>query len=514
MRKSTVPLVFAAAVLSAIVFTPTAVMAQPVELPAQAFGESRTIPGRYIVVFKDRVRNPAAEVANVMRGRGGQVHFTYTQAIKGFAATIPDAAYQAIRMNPNVEYIEPDMTVSLSATQSNPTWGLDRIDQRDGPLDAKYLYDRTGSGVYAFIIDTGILASHVDFGGRVETGATAISDGRGTSDCNGHGTHVAGTVGGTTWGVAKEVKLVPVRVLDCNGSGTVSGVIAGVEWVAKQTSRRPAVANMSLGGGASTALDAAVANTVSGGVTMVVAAGNSNANACSYSPARVPSAVTVGATTNTDARASYSNFGSCVDLFAPGTSIRSAWHTSNAATNTISGTSMASPHVAGVAALWLQANSGAMPADVTNAILDNATTGRVTSAGTGSPNLLAYSLVSGGAQPTPTPTATSTPTPTPTPTATATATATATPTPSPTPTPTPTLSGSSTSTGSTWIATVTLTGPSGVATNGTWSTGAGGGCTISSGTNCSFALSRIRKNVGSVSYSDSNGLGTVTITKP
>jgi aqualysin 1 len=217
-----------------MVFTPTTVMSQPVDLPAQAFGESQPIPGRYIVVFKDSVPNPAAEAANVMRGRGGQVHFTYSHAIKGFAATIPDAAYQAIRMNPNVEYIEQDQTVSLSATQSNATWGLDRIDQRDLPLIKAMMYDATGSGVYAYIIDTGIRSSHTEFGNRVVTGYTAINDGRGTSDCNGHGTHVAGTVGGAVYGVAKGVTLVPVRVLDCRGSGTWSGVIAGVDWVTRQ----------------------------------------------------------------------------------------------------------------------------------------------------------------------------------------------------------------------------------------------------------------------------------------
>jgi aqualysin 1 len=245
MKSLLISLLAAVAVLSALVLIPPAVVGQGVELPAQAFGESQPIPGRYIVVFKDQVANPAAEAASIMRGRGGQIHFTYSHAIKGFAATIPDAAYQAIRMSPNVEYIEQDQTVSLSATQNNATWGLDRIDQHDRPLDGKYNYDTTAPSVHAFIIDTGIRASHVDFSGRVQSGYTVINDGRGTNDCNGHGTHVAGTVGGVTWGVAKAVMLVPVRVLNCQGSGTLSGVIAGVDWVAAQTSRRPAVANMS-----------------------------------------------------------------------------------------------------------------------------------------------------------------------------------------------------------------------------------------------------------------------------
>jgi len=228
----------------------------------------------------------------------------------------------------------------------------------------------------------------------VTSGYSAVNDGRGTDDCNGHGTHVAGTVGGSTYGVAKGVTIVPVRVLDCQGSGTNSGVIAGVDWVTANRSG-PSVANMSLGGGASTALDDAVNRSISAGVTYVVAAGNDNQNACNSSPARVPNAVTVGATTSSDARASFSNYGSCLDVFAPGSSITSAWHTSNTATNTISGTSMASPHVAGVAALYLQGSTGASPATVTNAITSTATTGVLTGIGSGSPNRLVYSPLTG-----------------------------------------------------------------------------------------------------------------------
>jgi aqualysin 1 len=287
MKRILVSVLVAIAALSAIVLASPAAIAQGVELPTQAFGESRPIPGRYIVVFKDRVTNPAAEAANLMRSRGGQIHFTYRYAIKGFAATIPDTAYQAIRMNPNIEYIEQDQTVSLSVTQSNATWGLDRIDQQDLPLSKTYEYAATGSGVYAYIIDTGIRTSHNEFIGRTAGGYTAINDGRGTNDCNGHGTHVAGTVGGTVYGVAKQVTLIPVRVLDCQGYGTMSGVIAGVDWVTQQkNSSRPMVANMSLGGGASTTLDNAVSNSIEKGVVYAVAAGNSSADACSYSPAR------------------------------------------------------------------------------------------------------------------------------------------------------------------------------------------------------------------------------------
>jgi subtilisin family serine protease len=364
--------------------------------PSHPFGLSQPVAGRYIVVFKPAVGNPAAEAANLVRaaGPGAQLLHSYTAALKGFAATLPAQALAGLRNNPLVDYIEQDQTVSLTQVESNATWGLDRIDQADRPLDLLYHYNGTGAGVTAFIIDTGIRADHVEFTGRVKTGYTAINDGRGTDDCNGHGTHVSGTVGGTTWGVAKQVALTPVRVLDCRGSGSWSGVIAGIDWVASSTAR-PAVANMSLGGGLSSSVNAAVAGAVNKGVTVVVAAGNSNANACNYSPSSEPSALTVGATTSGDVRASYSNYGSCVDIFAPGSSITSAWNTSSSATNTISGTSMASPHVTGVAALVSQANPTASPSAVAAFVVTNASANKLTSTGTGSPNLLLFSLAGG-----------------------------------------------------------------------------------------------------------------------
>lgn len=369
---------------------------------AQPSALSQPIDGQYIVVFKREVPEPAALAAQLAQQQGGRLLHSYSHALKGFAARLPAAAVAALRNNPNVEHVEQDATVSLNETlivppmqQPNPTWGLDRIDQAALPVNGSYNYQYQGAGVYAFVIDTGILSNHVDFGARVKAGYSAIADGRGTSDCNGHGTHVAGTVGGSQFGVAKGVSLVPVRVLDCTGSGSYSGVIAGVDWVAAQTAMRPAVANMSLGGSLSAAVNASVAGAVAKGVTMVVAAGNSSVDACQTSPASEPSAITVGATTSSDSKASYSNYGSCLDLFAPGSAISSDWFSSTTATNILSGTSMAAPHVSGVAALALAANGNATPAAVTEFLLANATPNRVTGAGSGSPNLLVYSMAAG-----------------------------------------------------------------------------------------------------------------------
>ena len=371
--------------------------ASPAQKRSKLFKKGeRAIPGQYIVVLNDEAAGPrgqfsfAQQAADVLvSAYGGKLKQLYKHAINGYAAEMTEAEAVALSEDPRVDFVEEDGIMQASTTQSGATWGLDRIDQRDRPLNGTYIYNWTGSGVRAYIIDTGIRTAHTQFGGR----ASAVFDAFGGNgqDCNGHGTHVAGTVGGSTYGVAKSALLRAVRVLDCNGSGSTSGVIAGVDWVTANHIN-PAVANMSLGGGASSALDNAVTNSINSGVTYAVAAGNSSTDACTQSPARAAAAITVGSTTSTDARSSFSNFGTCVDIFAPGSSITSAWSTSNTATNTISGTSMASPHVAGAAALYKQANPSASPATIRNALVNNATTNHITNVGTGSPNRLLYTL--------------------------------------------------------------------------------------------------------------------------
>jgi subtilisin family serine protease len=374
------------AAFTAVAFTATAAEARPAQGRIVGEDAAGAIPGEYIVVLED-----GTSVSTAVKSIEGEEVVDTFQEIDAFLMEASETEAKELAAVDGVAFVEQNAVVSIDATQTNATWGLDRIDQRNRPLSGTYTYNYTGLGVHAYIVDTGINASHSQFSGRIGNGYDFVQNDATPQDGNGHGTHVAGTVGGTVHGVAKQVTLHGVRVLNNSGSGTTAGVVNGINWVAANAIK-PAVANMSLGGGYSSAINNAVAAAVSSGVSFVVAAGNENTNACNRSPASTPTAITVGATTSTDARASYSNYGTCLDVFAPGSSITSAWHTGSSATNTISGTSMASPHVAGAVALYLQANPNASTSAVTSWVTGNATTGVVSGAGSGSPNRLLYTL--------------------------------------------------------------------------------------------------------------------------
>ncbi|WP_439658519.1 S8 family serine peptidase [Lentzea sp. HUAS TT2] len=378
-------------VIAAVTFAGLATPATAAQGEIRVGAGAKTIAGRYVVVLKEN-----ADVADIVtKNGGGQVRETWRHALKGFALEADETTARRIAADPRVDYVEQDAEITADTAQATPPalWGLDRLDQITGRSNGQYVSAGSGAGnVRAYVIDTGIRTTHTDFGGRASWGTNTTGDNNNT-DCNGHGTHVAGTIGGATHGVAKAVRLVAVKVLNCFGSGSTAGVISGVDWVT-QNAVRPAVANMSLGGGVSATLDAAVEASIAAGITYTVAAGNSNRDACTTSPARTPNAITVGATDRSDVRPTNwtsggSNFGACVDVFAPGDDITSASNTGDTATRALSGTSMAAPHAAGVAALYLQRNRNASPTTVWfEMAFAESTKDVVVNPGAGSPNLL------------------------------------------------------------------------------------------------------------------------------
>ncbi|MBP2477400.1 subtilisin family serine protease [Crossiella equi] len=402
-----------AAAVTLLAAATTALAALPASAAPEAAirnaGGEGAVPNSFIVVLKDnaevRATSAASVAGDLVATHGGKVGYTYDTALRGFAVTASDSQARRIAADPNVAFVEQNRTVRISGTQPNPpSWGLDRTDQRALPLNQSYTYPVDGTGVTSYVVDTGIRVTHTDFGGRAVSGYDFIDNDTNADDCQGHGTHVAGTVGGTKYGVAKGAKLVAVRVLNCQGSGTYDQVIAGINWVANNAVK-PASANMSLGGGASDAVDNAVRGAVTKGVTFALAAGNGDIfgrpqDACTVSPARTQEAITVGATDTNDNKASFSNYGTCVDIFAPGVNITSAWKDNDSATNTISGTSMATPHVAGAAALILQQNPTFTPQQVRDALVAAATPDKVVNPGTGSPNKLLF-VGEGGTTPPP-----------------------------------------------------------------------------------------------------------------
>ncbi|MCT2587802.1 S8 family peptidase [Actinophytocola gossypii] len=376
----------AAAAVTAVVAVP----AQAQEGSIRLANSDAAVADSYIVVLKDDIRSAAvsARADSLAAEYGAKVGHTYTAALQGFSVSASEDEAKRLAADESVAYVQQNQKFTISDTQTDPpSWGLDRIDQRDLPLDSSYTYANKGDGVTAYVVDTGVMVDHPTFEGRATGGFDAIDGDDDVTDGHGHGTHVAGTIGGAEYGVAKGVSIVGVRVLDDSGSGTTEQVAAGIDWVAQNASG-PSVANMSLGGPADDVLDAATQGAIDAGITFAVAAGNSSADASGFSPARVESAITVAASDDADAQASFSNYGSLVDIYAPGVDITSSWN--DGATNTISGTSMASPHVAGAAALFLSANPDATPADVATGLTTAATPDKITNPTGDTPNLLLY----------------------------------------------------------------------------------------------------------------------------
>lgn len=381
----------------------TAMPAQAAEGRIRNADVQGAIAGEYIVALTEASTSDSggvtAKATDLGTRYGGNVERTYEHALTGFSMSMSEDAARELAADPSVRYVEQNQRAHAFGTQDNPpSWGLDRMDQRDLPLNESYTYPNEAQGVTAYVIDTGVRTSHSTFEGRASSGYDFV-DGDGTAnDCNGHGTHVSGTIAGAEYGVAKRANIVGVRVLNCQGSGSYAGVIDGIDWVTQNASG-PSVANMSLGGGASTAVDDAVRNSIASGITYGLAAGNSGADACNTSPARVGEGITVGATNRQDGQASYSNYGNCLDIYAPGTDITSAWIGSDSDTNTISGTSMATPHVVGAAALVLGNNASAAPQQVRATLVNNASSEKVSGIGVGSPNRLLHVGEESGKEP-------------------------------------------------------------------------------------------------------------------